>query len=523
MLLTILVSFSLQAQNITVSSGKSFTVEKTGSVKIAGNLTNNGTFTLNSDADEFSSVIVDYDDNGSGSSTGNIDYNRYVNTVGSDEWDLIGSPLDAVSISTFVSANTTSSPATLAQNGSAYAVGYYDNATDVWTNYTTATVGAAGNFDIGKGYQMASVNGGTGLLKFTGTATSTAQTQAIIDNDAANSGAGRRWSLIANPFPSYIQGNSNADGSNNFLTVNENKLHDTYEAVYGYDADGSGYTVYNNSSGALRLAPGQAFMVASASTSSDNVSFTTAMRTVVGGDDLITGDDDYDSQEVVIKLYNDNTEIEEARFYFEEGLSLGLNPGYDAGAFSQSAALMSRLVEEDQGHGLVINAMGTESMNNAIIPLVINQEAYQDFKVVLFTHTIPDNVNVYLEDNQQGTMTLLNEQDFELTPENTLSEVGRFYLHLTEGTFSIDEEVLTNNLNVFKADGNNFITVEGLAVQSDVTDVKLYNILGMEVLSTSLSNNTNTQTISTDGLATGVYVIKLQSANNQLTKKLVIK
>ena len=522
-LFTTLVSFSLQAQNVTVSSGKSFTVEKTGSVKIAGNLTNNGTFTLNSDADEFSSVIVDYDDNGSGSSTGNIDYNRYVNTVGSDEWDLIGSPLDAVSISTFVTTNTTSSPATLATNGDAYAVGYYDNAIDVWTNYTTATVGAAGNFDIGKGYQMASVNGGTGLLKFTGTAASTAQTQAIIDNDAANAGAGRRWSLIANPFPSYIQGNSNADGSNNFLTVNLAKLHNTYQAVYGYDADGSGYTVYNNSSGALRLAPGQAFMVASASTSSDNVSFTTAMRTVVGGDDLITGDDDYDSQEVVIKLYHDNTEIEETRFYFEEGLSLGLDPGYDAGAFSQSAAIMSRLVEEDQGHGLVINAMGTESMNSAVIPLVINQEAYQDFKVVLFTHTIPQNVNVYLEDNQQGTMTLLNEQDFELTPESTLSELGRFYLHLTEDTFSIDEEVLTNNLNVFKADDNNFITVEGLAVQSGVTDIKLYSILGTEVLSTSLSNNTNTQTISTDGLASGVYVIKLQSANNQLTKKLIIK
>ena len=40
------------------------------------------------------------------SSTGNIDYNRYVNAVGTDEWDLIGSPLDAVSISTFVTANT---------------------------------------------------------------------------------------------------------------------------------------------------------------------------------------------------------------------------------------------------------------------------------------------------------------------------------------------------------------------------------------------------------------------------------
>jgi hypothetical protein len=516
-LLIILVSFTLQAQHITVGVGKSFTVEKTGSVTVEGNFSNSGTFTLNSDSDEFSSIII------SGSVTGNITYNRYVNTDGTDEWDLIGSPVDGLSISSFVTTNTTSSPATLATNGDDYAVGYYDNEVDVWTNYTSATVGTAGNFNLGEGYQMASASGGTGILAFTGTPASTTQTQAIINNDAAAGGAGRRWNLIANPFPSYIQANTNADGTNNFLSVNTDKLDDAYEYIYGYDADGSGYTVYNNTSGALRLAPGQAFMVASDDTSSDNVSFTTAMRTVVGGDDLITGNDNYDSQEVVIKLYNDNTEIEETRFYFKEGLSLDLDPGYDAGHFNQQAALMSRLVEEDQGIGFIINAMGTESMNSTIIPLVINQEAYQDFRVALFTHTIPQNVNVYLEDNQQGTMTLLNEQDFELTPENTLSEVGRFYLHLTEDTFSIEDEVETNLLNVFKAAYNNFITVEGLAAQSGVTNVKLYSILGTEVLSISFNNTTNTQTIPTNGLASGVYVIKLQSGSNQLTKKLIIK
>ena len=512
-LLTILVSFSLQAQNITVSSGKSFTVQKTGSVTVAGNFSNSGTFTLNSDADEFSSIII------SGSVTGNITYNRYVNTVGTDEWDLIGSPVSGLSISSFVSDN----PSTLAVNGSTYAIGVYDNANDTWTNYTSSTIGAAGNFNLGEGYQMASASGGTGILAFTGAPASTTQTQAIINNNAANGGTGRRWSLIANPFPSYVQGNENALDTNNFLEINEDKLDNSFEAVYGYDADGSGYTVYNNTSGALRLAPGQAFMVASDDTSSDNVSFTTAMRTVVGGDDLITGNDNYDSQEVVIKLYNDNTEIEETRLYFKEGLSLDLNPGYDAGHFNQQAALMSRLVEEDQGIGFIINAMGTESMNSTIIPLVINQEAYQDFRVALFTHTIPQNVNVYLEDNQQGTMTLLNEQDFELTPENTLSEVGRFYLHLTEDTFSIEDEVETNLLNVFKAAYNNFITVEGLAAQSGVTDIKVYSILGTEVLSTSFNNTTNTQTIPTNGLASGVYVIKLQSGSNQLTKKLIVK
>ena len=54
-LLLCFVSFLTKAQNITVASGKSFTIEKTGSVTMSGNFSNSGTFTLNSDSDEFSS------------------------------------------------------------------------------------------------------------------------------------------------------------------------------------------------------------------------------------------------------------------------------------------------------------------------------------------------------------------------------------------------------------------------------------------------------------------------------------
>ena len=512
-LLLCFVSFLTNGQNITVASGKSFTVEKTGSVIMSGNFSNSGTFTLNSDSDEFSSIII------GGSVTGNITYNRYVNSVGTNEWDLIGSPVDGQSISSFASANSS----TLGTSSNIYAIGSYDNATNTWTNYTTSTIGSAGNFDRGRGYQMASVSGGTGILKFTGTPASTTQTQAIINNDAANAGTGKRWNLVANPFPSYIHGNINADNSNNFLTVNTDKLHDSYEAIYGYDADGSGYTVYNNTSSALNLAPGQAFMVASDNTSSDNISFTTDMRTIVGGDDLIVGDILEDTFELIIKLYDGDTELDYTKFYFADGLSLGLDPGYDAGNFNQGASLMSRLVEEDEGVGLVINAMGLESVNDVVVPLEINRESGNSFRISIDTFDIYAGTNVYLEDNVQGTMTLLNEQDFELTPENNLSGVGRFFIHLTETTFSIDNEVDTNLLNAYKLDRNNFIIVEGLTVQSGITNVKLYSLLGREILSTELNNSINTQTISTERIATGVYVIKLQSGNNLITKKLIIK
>ena len=511
-LLLCFVSFLTKAQNITVASGKSFTIEKTGSVTMSGNFSNDGTFTLNSDSDEFSSIII------GGSVTGNISYNRYVNSVGTNEWDLIGAPVSGQSLEAFVTANAS----TLATNGTTFAIGYYENADDTWTNYTTSTIVGAGNFEMGKGFQMATISGGT--LKFTGAPASQTQTQAIINNDAANSGAGTRWSLVSNPFPSYIHGNTNADSSNNFLTVNSDKLHDSYEAIYGYDADGigSGYTVYNNTTTARGIAPGQAFMVASDNTSYDNVSFTTAMRTTEGGDDFIAGNP-VTYFELVVKLYEGETEIEDTKFYFKDGLTLGLDPGYDAGHFNQSAALLTRLVAEDQGVGLAVNAMGIESINDVVVPLEINRASGETFRITVDTFDIFGGINVYLEDNQNDTMTLLNEQDFELTPENTLGGVGRFFIHFTQSVLSTQDEINTSHLNAYKLNINSFITIEGLANQGGQTSVTVYDILGKQVVSATLDNHTNTQKISTETVAAGIYIIKLDSGNTIVTKKLIIK
>ena len=44
----------------------------------------------------------------------------------------------------------------------------------------------------------------------------------------------------------------------------------------------------------------------------------------------------------------------DTKFYFKEGLTLGLDPGYDAGAFNQSSGLSSRLVEQDNGLAWVL-------------------------------------------------------------------------------------------------------------------------------------------------------------------------
>ena len=318
------------ANNLTIDSGGSLTVAANSDLTLSGDFTNNGTVTLNSESDEFSSIIV------GGSSTGNIVYNRYVNTVGTGEWDLIGSPVDGLSISDFVTTNSS----VLATNGSTYAVGYHDNTDDSWTNYTTSTVGGAGNFDTSRGYQMATSSGAT--MAFTGSIATTDQTQSIINNNG-NGNGGRRWNLVANPFPSYLNANTNAHASNNFLSVNASVIDSNFLSIYGWDADGSGYTIYNNTSSATYIAPGQAFFVAAASSSAANLSFTEAMQTTTGGDDFISLGLANTSSEFSLYLHEGQDKVATTRFYFDYGLGLGLDPGYDAGAYNSSMGIVIKI------------------------------------------------------------------------------------------------------------------------------------------------------------------------------------
>ena len=510
----IISTTGVQVTNLTVESSGSLTINAGNDLTVSGNFSNSGTVTLNSASDSYSSLIVQ------GTSSGNIIYNRYVNSLSNGEgWDLIGSPVNGLQISSFVTTND--SP--LATNGSQYAIGVYDNSVasghaDEWINYTSSTVGST-QFTPGKGYSMATDSGAT--LAFTGTVdVDDTKTIAIEDH---TDGSGTVWNLIANPYPSFITIGPTST-TDTFLEVNEDVIDDTYTGVYGYDAETSNdariYDPYNNSTN-TKMAPGQGFMVAARSTTSATITFKEEMQTTSTGDDFIAGDALNDSYEVLLKLYYEDNVKGQTKLYFKDILTLGLDKGWDAGAFDQNAAIMTRLLEEDEGHGLAINAMSTDDMDDVVIPLVINEEAGQEFRVNLHTSTIGE-INIYLEDTELSTLTLLNEEDFVMTPTSDLEGIGRFFIHLTADTLS-DGEVNTSLLNAYKKVDQNYITIEGLSTQVTSTKVSLYNILGTKIMDTKLDNTLNTQMISTNGLSTGIYVIKLESGVNQLTKKLIIK
>ena len=531
-------SVSSTFRNIQVNSGATLTIDPGADLYIntasttptLGNsktwggdfINNGGTVVMNSDATNFSSLII------GGDATGNITYNRWVNSVSNSSpsdanpgWDLVGSPV----------LNGTLDPTTLATSGLNYGILPFDNSSSSNGAWTNTTSNATFTTSTGIGYAMAKSSAGT--VAFTGIPNTYTNTEVAITNNTTSSGT--HWNLVANPFPAFLALNGNANTNDTtatsaFLWYNADNVdvlgHSSFDEGIWY-WDGTDYIAKNNSSsGNLYAVPGQAFFI-SAQNASDNLAFKTGMITTQAslgsGDDFIEGDiSDEDNAEIHISAIQNqignSTEI-----YFNEFGSDELNEGYDTRTFPSAVnKIYSRLVENDPGVNLAIQSLAYSEMWDKVIPLGINALGGEEMTIGISHRTTPADLNIYLEDTEEGTMTNLLDGDYVLTPTSDLEGVGRFFIHMTADTMS-NEDVSTSMLNAYKEIDASYITIEGLATQSNETKVSLYNILGREVLSTTLNNNMGIQTISTVGLSAGIYVIELESGSDRLTKKLLIQ
>ena len=528
-----------QAYNtVNARATSQLTIEKTGSLTTVGDFTKiagTGAVTLNSDSNEFASIIVE------GTATGEITYNKYINYLAYQEWDLVGSPVLNQNMQNFAqthtNSNNTNNTGSLAFDDPYYALGEYLTEWGSYSNYTTSTIPNS-SFPAGKGYQMATNPIGSGndmegqTLAFTGDIATTSQSIDVQNLNGTNNGYGRRWNLVANPYPSYISAQA-------FFDTNSSVMGGAYTYCYVWrtgdetssnedNGEFGKWGIYNMlqnnlGGGDFQIAPGQAFYVAAASSDVAQIQFTPSMRTVTGGDDFINGAPVLLNYKLDLKLYNGSAERAKTKFHFQQGLTLGLEPAYDAAAYNQAAALSSRLPEDDQGVNLQLNAMNIEAAYNQTIPLVVNQQEGQSFRISISNNTLPEDINVYLEDVFNGTLTSLKNQDFELVAQEDLSQDGRFYIRFTTESLAVNDVLSPSSITVFKLNTDNFITIKGLSPEMGKTTATLYNMLGMKVREKTLNNTAATQQISTQGLSSGVYIINLKAGEQAVSKKVIIQ
>ena len=84
--------------------------------------------------------------------------------------------------------------------------------------------------------------------------------------------------------------------------------------------------------------------------------------------------------------------------------------------------------------------------------------------------------------------------------------------------FLISTDVTLDNVSVFRV--NNSLRIVGL--QQGRASVKLFNVLGRQVLNTAFESN-GTKDISLPSLAKGVYIVHLETVEGALNKKIILE
>ncbi|WP_157663322.1 Ig-like domain-containing protein [Polaribacter sp. SA4-12] len=503
---------NVTVNDLSISIGGAFNILGGRSITINGDLNQNGTLNILSNASTNGSLIV----KGNHTGISNVDYHRYLST----NWHLISAPISGKNISNFsgnvnTSGNNYGVAPYVNNVVSAFRWNYYTGATGAGTGVNPLTT--AGTFTAGKGYSIQKSTGGT--LNFSGALNTTDKTFPITDG--GDNPAGNRWNLVGNPYTAFLNGSNAADATNNFLKVNfdAGNLDPSRAGLYLWD--GTAYVEKSVDDAAFYIAPGQGFFVHAPDAGGTSVSFTEDMETHQTGNIFLRSGTSY--PEIILQL-TDGTKNSSTKIRYIENKTTGLDPGSDVGTFtgvSSSFNVFTHLLSNSDGTDFAIQALPNSDYENMIIPVGINAEIGKEVTFSLNASNFSSVLKIFLEDRLTNTFTRLDEANssYKVTLTEALNGIGRFYMHTTNSALSVDTNVALENISIYKLD-NATLRIAGLS-KNDVS-FKLFTLLGKEVLKSSFTSN-GVKDISLPKLARGVYLVQLETENGKLNKKIILE
>ncbi|NRD22933.1 T9SS type A sorting domain-containing protein [Winogradskyella litoriviva] len=492
---------SAKANSITVKAGASLYIDAVAT------LTANCKVQLESISTSYSSLILD------GSIIGDVFYDRHINEAAPSGQstaanDLISAPLTGQTFGDFRAANPNILSGTIG-GSPAFLFGPFKNSTFSYTIYSPSD--DTSTLDAGIGYRTGSTDNGT--YTFTGNVETSEVITPIVSN-------GDIWNLIGNPYPSYISVQEFFNETSNIDAMNSG----FYFGIYGYDGTAhDDWVIYNlaNTTASTLITPGQGFFVATDPNVSATIKFTPAMRTVGSSDDFIAGRSST-TELTYLKLKasaSDNSYHTD--FYFNSNSTLGLDYGYDSTTWNNetpSFSLYSNLVENNEGKPMAIQSLNDTDLNNVTIPLGVHANAGETLTLSIEESTLPNGIEVYLQDTETNTTTLLNNADYIITPSSNISGTGRFYLNIQASALSIKNPEL-NELVLYNNPNSNVLQLNGLL--SEMTTLDLYDVQGRLVETKELKLNVNSQEIEFSNFKSGIFVTKITSANVSKVQKVI--
>ena len=202
------------------------------------------------------------------------------------------------------------------------------------------------------------------------------------------------------------------------------------------------------------------------------------------------------------------------KLYFSDRVTRGVDPGYDAGKFflGSESKIFSRLVEEDKGEDLQIQALPYNDLKDVVVPLGITTKS-PSLQLSIIENSIDHLYSIYLEDRLNNTIVEF-DGSIDLSFDDDSKEIGRFYLHFNEGMIP---ELPTDgdDFRIFKI-SNNEIRLMG----SPETFYKamFYDFSGRLVRELNFNHKINVKEID----SRGINIVTIESKDKTLTKKFIL-
>ena len=508
LVMALIVVQQTQSQDLHVSATGTFYVSPKSDINVTGSLevVAGGDVTISSDATHSGSLIV------SGTATGVISYQKHIPDA---NWHFVSAPVETQSINDFVLDAANGIPTSGLNN---YAVSVYNN-TNVagtrWEYYSAAgthPANVAGNFTTGKGYSNKRT--AAGYYTFKGTMA----TADVVVTTASSTA--HKWEVVGNPYPSFLPANTLANGTNNVLAQNIDNLEVSYKGLYFWN--GAAYQVINHASAALHITPGQAFLVrarANGATFTFPENLQTAQVAATATSYRVT-----ETPEIILSLLSGTVTKTTTLKYFSN-TTKGLDPGYDAGTYIDTTptfAIDTHLVSDSQGIDFTLQCLPNNNFETSIVPLSIKAVANESITFSADAINLPDGLKIFLEDKEAQTITDITTVSHQVTPNEALNGIGRFYLHTAASVLSVEDTDFTSSLNMYQTSNTN-LRITGLELQGTTAFVKMYTVLGKVVLSTTFKAENVNDVALPENLATGIYLVQVVANGKKQTKKLIIE
>jgi hypothetical protein len=425
---------------------------------------------------------------------GALTYNRTL----IDDWHLIASPVVGETIENMYLKNNFIQ----AGNGD-IGLAPYQHDSNTWGFYKDTSTGA---ITSGQGYssKLASL----GDVSFTGT-------MATTDIDITSFGRTIDYNLVGNPYPSYIKIES-------FLNDNSDSLEEMTLWMDRFDIL-EGKRVYKPISLASSLeyiTPAQGFFVRPKE--STVLYFRESMQSHQAE---YTSEKTSSSERPEVKLLMTNgISIKYTDIFYIEGTTTGFDNGYDSSIFNSTASfsLYTNTIINKAGRKLAIQSLPNSDYESMVVPVGITADADKEITFSATVINLPAGIKVYLEDRELNVFTELVTSDTNVYKVNlaaAVNGVGRFYLHTLQKVLDVSDVPILTNIKIYKTTNTN-LRIVGLSEGAKA--LKLYNIIGQEIMSTSFNAN-GVKDIALPNLSKGVYSIQLKIGSEIIRQKIFLE